>query len=164
MRKVHDGTKETMYFSKVIDKIINQRFDYVASFGEDDTSEYGPSTLFLGTTKKASLECIKDKVDEYDEHPCHIVIIDYFKDSMINKSYIKHYLEKGKSDNRFRYTFVEFLERDYIQCIDDEHNHEISIKDISRYRKKRIYRLLKEHGYRKVKKGRVGYADSTVVE
>lgn len=164
MRVIHDESRKTRYFAKLLEGYIEFNYQQRQNLKELEKVKLYSKTILMGSTQKDAMNFLKKQVQNYLETEVIIVIVDYFKDSMITKAYIKQFIEKGKANLKIDYVFVEFLEQDYIQSIEDEHNHELSLKQISKYRKKVIHKLLVKQGYEKIKKGRERYVNSSLVE
>jgi Zn/Cd-binding protein ZinT len=136
--------------------------------------------IIIGTTRKESIDYISDVINQkqnsgFDIEQIVIVIVDYFKDSMIRSKYIKGNILRGnKTKSSPIYIFVEFNELDQIIQIEDEYNQSFSYKELSRHYKKQLQVVLNysnlesntmavNNNSKPHKKGGHDFANSTMV-
>lgn len=149
---IHDNSDSAKYFVKGLDYVKSmplkkKRFtepDKLGASTENRDIEY---ITIIGTTRKESIDYIGHVIRQkqgagYDIDQMLIVILDYFKDSMIRSKYIKGKLLRGnKTKLSPVYIFVEFNEFDQITLIEDEYNQRFSYKDLSRHYKKQLQQV-----------------------
>lgn len=154
MRVISDGARITAYVRSLF---MECRNNY-------QLIESSKSDLLIGTTSKHSMEFLKQNIMTHENGEWIVVICDFFKDSALTKRYLKHYFEKGIREPNIQYYFIDYVESDHIQMIEDEHNGVVTLKKNSRHRRRVLETIIREHGY--VKKGKRGvtYANSTLVE
>jgi len=109
-----------------------------------ESSSLSNKHLFVGTTKKKSLEWINNELKLHclrgsDFSKMIIVITDFFEDSSINRHYIIEKVLRGiQLSEKPVFVFKEFREADYIAMIEDDYDEAFSFKHISRHLKKQL--------------------------
>ncbi len=167
----NDNTKSSEYFCKGLEFQMNI-FTKKGLVIKDEV------ILLVGTTSIESQDWIKSqlreisKVHDGDFNNMIVVIVDYFKDSMIHKKYISNRMLKGiKVNNNPKIICIDFTETDHILSIEDEYNNTFSYRLLSRYYKRQLRQIchtLKDEQSKDIKKKaeskrRGRYADSGLV-
>jgi len=146
---IHDNSDAAKYFVKGLEYVKSMppkknRF----SGDKKNLSHEGVKAkeyiTIIGTTRKESIDYISEVINQkqnsgFDINQIVIVIVDYFKDSMIRSKYIKGKILRGnKTKSSPIYVFVEFNELDQIIQIEDDYNQSFSYKELSRHYKKQL--------------------------
>jgi len=191
MQLIHDGSKTCEYFCKGIDFLIHQSIKKDRSLSEQVKSNptinyqevanpimanYGEPqrVCLIATTEKESQEWLKEQIitATQEKQTLLIVIVDYFRDSMITSKYLQGMLLRGipECENPM-FLFVEFFEQNYILRIEDTYDHKYSYNKLTRSYKrglKHVVQFFEESNVeekKQVKKSRRStYANRSLVE
>jgi hypothetical protein len=153
MQLIHDGSKSCEYFCKGIDYVYDERIKKAGVKkqmpGDESSFLTSPNRMnkvcLVGTTEKDSLEWLKSYIDslEGQKKTILLVLVDYFRDSMITHTYIKQSLLRGNTViDLDEVVWVEFNEQDHITRIEDSYDHRYSYKRLSRNYKKKIDQVI----------------------
>lgn len=181
---IHDNSHAAKYFVKGLD-YVNSLPRKKKGFKREKTPQDDKGfvnqecLIIIGTTRKSSIDFIADMLIQKQStglkmDQIMIVIVDYFKDSMIRSKYIKGKLLRGnKTKESPFYVFVEFNEVNQIIMIEDDYNQSFSYKDLSRHYKKQLQLVVEyqeksvnnkvDQGIKPLKKGGRDLANSTMV-
>lgn len=182
---IHDKSDAAKYFVKGLDYVKHMppkknpfsRHTKAISNEELMTKNY---TIIIGTTKKGSIDFISESISQKQSAGVNIdnmiiVIVDYFKDSMIRSKYIKGKVLRGHKTNlKPIFIFVEFDVMNTIIQIEDEYNQCFSYKELSRHYLKQLQSVhdyckalslddMKSHQKNPIKKGGNDIANSSLV-
>ena len=182
---IHDNSDTAIYFAKGLDYVNStplkkKSFSLKKNESKKEASQVNEYITIIGTTRKESIDFIANVISQKQSSgfaidQILIVILDYFKDSMIRSKYIKGKLLRGNKTKLLPvYIFVEFNELDKIIQIEDEYNQSFSYKGLSRHYKKQLQLVHEYSGVtnnieeaskiRKTpKKGGNDFANSTMV-
>lgn len=146
---IHDNSDAAKYFVKGLKYIKSMppkknRFSGNKKNLSNEGIKAKEYIIIIGTTRKESIDYISGVINQkqssgFDLNQIVIVIVDYFKDSMIRSKYIKGKILRGnKTKSSPIYVVVEFNELDQIIQIEDEYNQSFSYKELSRHYKKQL--------------------------
>lgn len=165
MQIIHDGSNAAEYFCKGIDRCDYEHMKKrkITENTPDHDSEQSNNVCLIATTEKPSLDWLKAQVDQFEKngqnseqyrdqnlerHPSElqqlcIVILDYYKDSMINERYIRRMLDRGNPVPKVRkMVLVEQIESDTILRIEDSYDHGYRFKKLSGHYKKALKQVM----------------------
>lgn len=153
MQLIHDSSKPCEYFCKGVDFVLNQSIKknktrkrtIEIDESSDDEFFLSQKVCLVATTEKDSIEWLKEQITNIENQRKQVilVIVDYFRDSMITSKYIKESLLRGTQTIELNHIIlVEFFENDYIVRIEDTYDHCYSYKRLSRGYKKRINQVI----------------------
>jgi len=161
MQLIHDGSKTCEYFCKGVDFLIHQSIKKDRTLtNQINANPININSLsatcgeshrlcFVATTEKESQEWLKEQINAAakEKQMMLIVIIDYFRDSMITTKYLQGTLLRGipQCDNLV-FMMVEFFERDYILRIEDTYDHKYSYNKLTRGYKKGLKSVVQFFG------------------
>lgn len=105
--------------------------------------------IFIATPSIQSQDWLKKKINLVNEERSGdlsrllVCFVDYLPDSSLNSQYLRQRLMKGlKVKNEFTVITVDFIEADYALALEDEYNHCYSFKNLSRYYKKQLKKVI----------------------
>jgi len=108
---------------------------------------YEALEIYISSTNKKSLDWLKSEMVSVSEkakanQSIEIILVDYYKDSMIQHKYIKSHALKGlKMNPPPHFVFVEFNEFDTITQIEDAYNECFRYKKLSKSFKKNLEKV-----------------------
>lgn len=163
MQIIHDGSNSAEYFYKGIDHCYYEKIKKQKSTDKIPVEKDSTRIILLATTEKQSQDWLKSKVDQLINHEtvtgnCSvsdevhmplsvpqicIVILDYYRDSMINLRYIKETLDRGhRTSSDQMMIFVEHIESDAILRIEDSYDHGYRYRKLSRQYKRALKQVM----------------------
>lgn len=148
---IHNNSDAALYFAKGLDFVshLPEKKSLFVKKTKDDNREVNNEILvtFIADTRKESIDFVSEMIVKKQKagvelNKMLVVIVDYFKDSMIRSKYIQGKLLRGnKTKLSPSYIFVEFNEADKIIQIEDEYNQCFSYKDLSRGYKRQLLKV-----------------------
>lgn len=151
---MHDGSEAAKYFIKGLEYVHRyprQRWSFGRSIRTERGSispemEYSRDVL-VARTSKESIQWLETRFADaldlgWPVDRMTIVIVEYYRDSMIQKGYLRNRMLRGYKGNKEPdFMMVEFRESDAVVRLEDEYDGKFSYRNLSGHYRKQLHRI-----------------------